>query len=243
MEKPDRPADPPRPHKERPSKTTQETTRNHGRWIRAEANKFLDALKGAGADAHIIDFVQGRFEIVALKYFSRVPDARRRKQHLRRVRELATGDGIYQFEATECLIEMLEDEDVNVLVEGLSYMNEATSSRATAAIRRRSTLKRLNELVESRNEKVALAALIELRKRGRAPSRRRLMALMRTDMPMVRMAAASTIIAALDKADLSVTLHKYVSGGNYYYYNVVCEFDREMAQVPQASPGMGEVTA
>nr|WP_300148890.1 DUF4062 domain-containing protein [Propionicimonas sp.] len=213
------------------------------RGTNAEASKFLDALRGAGADAHIIDFVQRKFEIVALKYLSRLPDARRRKRHLGRVRELATGDGIYQFQATECLIEMLEDEDVDLLIGGLTYMNEATSSRATAAIRRRATLKRLNELVGSQNEQVAVSALIELRKRGRAPSRRRLMVLMRSDMPMVRMAAASILIAELDRPDLSETLRKYVFGGAFYYYNVVCEFDREMAQVPQASPGMGEVTS
>jgi len=208
-----------------------------------KANKFLDALRGAGAEAHVIDFVEGKFEIAALEYISRVPDVRRRKQHLRRVRELARGDSIYRFQATECLIEMLGDEDVEVLVEGLSYMNGVTSSRAVAAIRQRSTLKRLNVLLDSGNEIVALAALIELRKRGRAPSHRRLMTLMRTDMPMVRMAAAAMIISKLDKADLSNVLHKYIFGGNYYYYNVVCEFDREMAQVPQVSPGIAELTA
>lgn len=202
----------------------------------AEANKFLDAIKGAGADAGIVNFVQSRFEIAALKYFSKLPEVGRRKRHLQRVRELATADGIHRFEATECLIEMFEDEDIDLLVDKLTYMNEATSSRALASITRRSNLKRLNEHVESQNEKVAFSALMELRKRERPPSRRRLMALMRSSMQMVRMAAASMLIAELDRTDLPKTLRKYVSGGEFYYYNVVCEFDREIAQVPPVFP-------
>ena len=44
MEKPDRPADQPRPHTRMTSEATRDTTMNHGRWIRAEWTSFSFAL-------------------------------------------------------------------------------------------------------------------------------------------------------------------------------------------------------
>lgn len=195
------------------------------------ANAYLALLSQSGGDESTVSFVRASMEIHALRYISRCSDARIRRRYASRIREVAKGDGVFQFEATRILIDCHEDEDVDFLVDRLRYMNAEVASHAVRTIVGRSSLRRLLLLENSENETIAVAAFTELIKRGRAPSRAKIKQKLRSKSSKVRLAALEILLDRSPTDSVNVLLDEYVEGRGTHYYNVVCEMDRVLGGI------------
>lgn len=194
-----------------------------------QMKEYISKLIDAGAEENVIRYVENKFTLCALRYLSKLPDARERKKYVSRIRELAKTEGWLGLEATNCLFEVFEDKDIEFLVEQLTHLGDESATHIVA----RATLKRLRGLIECENEDIVIAALHELHRRKRLPSHAKLMSFLGNKDSRIRMAALEIISATFDKDELVELLDKYLEGSDTYYYNIVCELDRRIAQIPK----------
>lgn len=199
------------------------------------SNEYIGRLRDAGADDRTVAFVERTYELIALRYISQGTNARRRTKHVKRIRELANSNGPAKYEAAGLLLDVFSDQDIPLLVERSRYMNDQSAARLNQAVVARASLARLRSLTASQNSGIAIAAIQELGRRGNGLGERKLIALLHDDNPNVRMAALEEITKELDHQRLASLLQRYVSASGTHYYNVVCEVDRMLANMPQTT--------
>lgn len=197
---------------------------------------YLAGLERAGGKPYVLEYVRNRMEIAALRYLTHSPSAQLDRSWIQELRRLASSDGYVQHLALAILLPVAEREDVELLLAHLNSIFEHPRQIALRLILEKATLTRLTSLLESGDEGVAAASLAELHRRDRTPSRRRLVALLRSPDSRLRMVALELVWKTSSEMKLSSVLDEYLSGNGTAYYNVVCELDRRVAGIPATHP-------
>lgn len=194
------------------------------------ANAFLDLARAGGMADRVLAYVREGYFGVALRASERVGRFSEGSEWVRKARDIAHGSTSERYDAIVLLVDVLRDKDIDLMLE-MSYLFRDRADFHTK-LAEAATLRRLRGWVTGNEERLAIEALDELRRRNRPEPRKRLMRLLRSSHNDVRIAALAQLVDGATREDLSALLREYLSAENYHYYNVLCELDRLMAEVP-----------
>ncbi|WP_084130486.1 DUF4062 domain-containing protein [Demequina sp. NBRC 110055] len=192
-------------------------------------NLRLERLRNAGAEEKVITFVTERGVLGALHYLVSVFPTPP-KVVLMRLRELAASSRLHSYDALLLLEKVAADSDIPLFIDTAMWRWRDDPERLAALVSR-ATLTRLRALLDHEFPDLVLAALVELGKRDRPPSHRRLTNLLRHDDHRVRLAALAILGPKIP--DKAAFVNEYVHAESSYYYNVVCELDRLATGAPE----------
>jgi len=194
------------------------------------ANRWIERLRDSGADEKVISFVQESHITSAFTYLAK-SGSHMTANTGRLLRSLASQPGRFRYEMLMVLEEVAKDADIPTLLD-TTPSRWRSDSDGLARLLSRSTLSRLNSLLNHDTSDIVLVALQELARRGRLPSLRVRKGLLRHSDPKVRLFALSALIPDIANADEFIG--EYIYEGPTYFYNVVCELDRIASDSPPA---------
>jgi hypothetical protein len=192
----------------------------------APANNWVEFLATAPEVAQsTLTFVREEYVRAAAEYLA----ARPLEELNRSDRQLALA--VYRKDSTLRLydpsgfLRIAEDKDLDQLIRESRYEFDLSTRSYLSLAMQKATLTRLSRLLESESSEVVIAALSELARRGRPPSRARLMAMSYDPRGDIRIAAIRMTVANLSNEEVLSLLRKYPDVDGPYYYNVVCILD------------------
>lgn len=195
----------------------------------APANEFVQRLRESSAEDKVIDFVEERNVASALTYLAR-SQSNLPKSAAVLLRKLAGTSGRFGYDLLSVLETIATDGDIQVLLDTVPSRWRGDSDRL-ALLLAKATLTRLRALLDHETADLILAALLELERRGRLPSKAKLKDLVRHSDPAVRTTALRLLLPSISNP--AAYIAQYVADGTTYYYSVVCELDRIASGSPE----------
>jgi hypothetical protein len=199
------------------------------------AQSYLAMLKQAGANESTMRYVETNYVYKGLRYLAARATGKTKAKVQRRLRVDRHESAVRQFESAALLSHCFAAEDVEFLIENLRYSSHDRKGEI-ARFLGEANLATLRRLLDSPTNDVPALALSELDRRGRLPSRKALIVLLGSADSDLRMTALDILCKATSTSSMDEMLKKYWDRSGTYYYNIVCELDHRIAELPKYFP-------
>lgn len=191
-----------------------------------QKDRYIELLCVAGAENSTLEFVDSEFVRTAVEYVASAPE-RASGATRRRALDWARRDNKWsRGRIGKVLLRLGSDADVPRMIAESRLDWGPERSDALSDALHKATAVRLNSLLGDEDEAVAVAALGELRRRGRPATTKRLLGLLYDPRPEVRIEALGQVADDFTHEQLADLLNTYAKARETYYYNVMCELDR-----------------
>jgi hypothetical protein len=187
-------------------------------------------LEGQNLSAYpdLVTYYSDSVTYMAVQYLSTLDGFKVGRREANALIQVIERNNLVSDDARDLLAQIGSARDMDVVLGTRRRRYENISDRLTFKL----TLAQLFEWLGSDDAMKVNAALVELSRRDHGAPRRLTRRLLRHTDADVRMAAISHLLRGADRTKVEEERTRYVSGGETYFYNVACEFDRELAKLP-----------
>jgi len=176
----------------------------------------------------VVTYYSDSVTYMAVQYLSTLDGFKIGRRETDALIQIIERNDLVSDDARDLLAQIGSARYVDVVVGTRRRRYEHIEDRLTSKL----TLAQLSDWLGSDDALRVNAALLELSRRDHDAPRRLTRMLMRHSDADVRMAATSHLLRRADRDKVEEERTRYVNGGATYFYNVACEFDRELAKLP-----------
>ncbi|GAA5037678.1 DUF4062 domain-containing protein [Microbacterium fluvii] len=176
----------------------------------------------------LVKYYSDSVTYTAVQYLATLGGTRVGRRETGALVQIIAGNEIVSDDARDLLATIGSSRQIDVVVKTRRRRYEEIGDH----LRSKLTLAQLSEWLESDDASRVYAALRELSRRNHEAPRRLTRSLMRHSDADVRVAAVSHLLRGADHGSIEEERAKYVKDGETYFYNVSCEFDRALANLP-----------